>query len=202
MLTQKHKERRVQWALQHKDDDWSRTVFSDETSYQLFRNTIRRWSKNPPAEFKRIPKNRQKIMVWGAFSIKGPISCHSFQRIMDGPHYVQILQEHLLRGARKQFGRQWRFQQDNDPKHTSRVAKGFLDQHVPETIDWPANSPDLVPIEILKKLVVNPQATRGEKKAKRSRRIEAILAWRMGKYWCVSCKPFDRINEREMFSCY
>ncbi|CAF4121092.1 unnamed protein product, partial [Rotaria magnacalcarata] len=47
MLTQKHKEARVQWAIQHKDDDWSRTIFTDETSYQLFRNTIRRWSKNP-----------------------------------------------------------------------------------------------------------------------------------------------------------
>ena len=88
-------------------------------------------------------------MAWGAFSTKGPISCHSFQRIMDGPYYVRILQEQLLRGARKQFGRQWRFQQDNDPKHTSRVAKEFLDQHVPETIDWPANSPDLAPIENL-----------------------------------------------------
>ena len=176
MLTQKQKERRVQWALQHKDDDWSRTVFSDETSYQLFRNTILRWSKNPQAEFKRIPRNRQKIMVCGAFSTKEPISCHSFQRIMDGPYYVRILQEHLLRGARKQLGRQRRFQQDNDPKHTSRVAKKFLDQHVPETIDWPANSPHLAPIKILKQLVVNPQATRGETKAKRSRRIGANLA--------------------------
>ena len=45
MLTNEQKERRVQWAMAHKDDDWSRTVFSDETSYQLFRNTIRRWSQ-------------------------------------------------------------------------------------------------------------------------------------------------------------
>ena len=40
MLTQKQKERRVQWALQHKDDDWRGTVFSIETSYQLLRNAI------------------------------------------------------------------------------------------------------------------------------------------------------------------
>ncbi|CAF4496751.1 unnamed protein product [Rotaria sp. Silwood2] len=63
MLTQKHKDARVQWALKHQDDDWTRTVFTDETCYQLFRNTIRRWSKNPKGELKRIPKNRQKIMV-------------------------------------------------------------------------------------------------------------------------------------------
>jgi len=56
MLTNEQKERRVQWALAHKDDDWSRTIFSDETSYQLFRNTIRRWSKYAQEEKKRIPK--------------------------------------------------------------------------------------------------------------------------------------------------
>jgi transposase len=147
MLTNEQKERRVQWALAHKNDDWSRTIFSDETSYQLFRNTIRRWSKYAQEEKKRIPKNKQKIMVWGAFSIKGQISCHSFRTIMDGPLYVEILRKHLLGGAKKQFGSRWRYQQDNDPKHTSRVAKQFLDDKVPETIDWPSNSPDINPIE-------------------------------------------------------
>ena len=63
MLINEQKERRVQWALAHQNDDWSRTVFSDETSYQLFRNTIRRWSKYAQEEKKRMPKNKQKIMV-------------------------------------------------------------------------------------------------------------------------------------------
>ena len=33
MVTQEQKHARVQWAIQHKDDDWSRTVFTDETCY-------------------------------------------------------------------------------------------------------------------------------------------------------------------------
>ncbi|CAF4508435.1 unnamed protein product, partial [Rotaria sp. Silwood2] len=45
MLTQKQKERRVEWAKQHLNDNRKSTVFIDECSYQLFRNTIRRWSK-------------------------------------------------------------------------------------------------------------------------------------------------------------
>jgi transposase len=147
MLTNEQKEGRVQWALAHKDDDWNRTVFSDETSYQLFRNTIRRWSKHAQEEKKRIPKNKQKIMVWGAFSNKGQISCYSFRTTMDGPLYVEILRKHLLTGARKQFGIRWRYQQDNDPKHTSKIAKQFLEKEVPETIDWPSNSSDINPIE-------------------------------------------------------
>ena len=56
MLTDRRKERCVQWALAHKNDDWNRTIFSNETSYQLFRNTIRRRSGHVQ-EGKRIPKN-------------------------------------------------------------------------------------------------------------------------------------------------
>ena len=149
MLTQEQRVARVQWAIKHQNDDWSRTIFTDETCYQLFRNTIRRWSRNPKAEVKRIPKNRQKIMVWGSFSIKGLVGYHSFNTIMDGPYYVQILHDHLIRNARKQFGRHWRLQQDNDPKHKSRVAQQFLSKEVPEVIDWPPNSPDVNPVENL-----------------------------------------------------
>ena len=149
MLTKEHKERRIQWAQQHLDDNWNRTIFSDESSFQLFRNTVRRWSKNSRKEVKRIPKNRQKIMVWGAISVKGQIGFHSFRRTMDGPYYVEILEDNLIGEARKKFGCRWRLQQDNDPKHTSRIAKDFLEQEVPETIDWPSNSPDANPIENL-----------------------------------------------------
>ena len=86
-------------------------------------------------------------MVRGAFSIKGQLSCYSFRTTMDGAFYVEIFRKHLLAGARKQFGSRWRYQQDNDPKHTSKVTKQFLETEVPETIDWPSNSPDINPIE-------------------------------------------------------
>ena len=43
----------------------------------------------------------------------------------------------------------WRLHQDNDPKHTSRIAKEFLQKNVPTVMDWPSNSPDLNPIENL-----------------------------------------------------
>ena len=68
---------------------------------------------------------------------------------MDGPYYGQIHQENLIREARKTFGRRWRLQQDTDPKHTSGIAKEFVEEEVPTTIDWPSNSPDANPIENL-----------------------------------------------------
>ena len=39
------------------------------------------------------------------------------------------------------------FQQDNDPKHTSRVAKDALEDLNLNVMEWPSQSPDLNPIE-------------------------------------------------------
>jgi len=147
MLTDGQRERRLEWAQAHKNDDWSRTVFSDETAIQLFRNTVRRWSKAPAREVKRVPKCRQKVMVWGAIGPNGTIGLCLFRDIMDAKKYISILKVNLLPAARRQYQDDWRLQQDNDPKHTARVTKKFLDENVPCVIDWPSNSPDLNPIE-------------------------------------------------------
>ena len=52
----------------------------------------------------------------------------------------------MLPAAQQMYGKK-RLQQDNDPKHTSRVAKDFIVENKIRTIDWPSNSPDPNPIE-------------------------------------------------------
>ena len=99
MLTSDEKERRVEWAKKHKNDDFTSTIFTDESSFQLFRNTVRRWTKIPNKEFKSSPKNRQKVHVWGAISVEGVLTCHTFRCNLDGPYYVSILEDYLLPAA-------------------------------------------------------------------------------------------------------
>ena len=47
------------------------------------------------------------------------------------------------------LGEEFRWQQDNDPKHTSSLTKEFLGENVHEVIDWLSYSSDLNPIENL-----------------------------------------------------
>jgi transposase len=147
MLTEAHKQARIEWAQKHLKDDWKKTFFSDETAFQLFRNTIKLWHKGL-RPIRRIPKDRTKIKAWGGFFIGGKSSLHCFREIMNAEFYVGILREHIPM-IEKMLGTQWRWQQDNDPKHTSHLAKNFLQENVPQVMGWPSNSPDLNPIENL-----------------------------------------------------
>jgi len=118
MLTSSHKENRVAWAKCYINDNWNKIVFTDETAFQLFQNTIKRWHKGARPT-RPIPKDRCKIFAWGGFCRKGRTSLFCFRQIMDGKFYVEILDKHIPE-INKLLGKRWQFQQDNDPKHTSR----------------------------------------------------------------------------------
>ncbi|WP_461043421.1 transposase, partial [Streptomyces sundarbansensis] len=47
-------------------------------------------------------------------------------------------------GLRKE---QLLFQHDNDPKHTVKAVREYLNEQNYEVLEWPAHSPDLNPIE-------------------------------------------------------
>src|SRR5262249_53810164 len=139
--------RRLEWVIAHRNGDWSETIFADESSIQLFRNTVRCLIKNGPDKIKWVPKCRQKVMLWGAFSSRGIIVLCPFKGIMDARRYVDTFALNLLPAARRYFGDDWRLKQDNDPKHMARFTKQFLSPNIPLFMDWPANSPDLNPLE-------------------------------------------------------
>lgn len=145
MLTEVQKKKRLKWAKKHLNDNWSKTFFTDETAFQLFRNTVGQWYKGKKP-ICRVPKNRTKIFAWGGFSKTGKVSLFCFKGIMTGEFYVGILEKRIAE-IKSLMGKRWRFQQDNDPKHTSGVAKSYLESYVPKVLEWPANSPDLNPIE-------------------------------------------------------
>ena len=86
----------------------------------------------------------ESVMLWGCFSSKGPGNLVRVHGIMNSMKYQDILNLNLAAPARKlKLGHRWIFQQDNDPKHTSKSTQKWLTEHKIKLLPWPSQSPDL-----------------------------------------------------------
>ena len=64
--------------------------------------------------------------------------------------YIKILDENVKDSAGKfQLGHNWKYEQDNDPKHTAKVVKKWFKDNNVNILEMPSQSPDLNPIENL-----------------------------------------------------
>jgi hypothetical protein len=82
-------------------------------------------------------------LFWGYSASLGAL-------VMNFTQYQDMLAKNLVASARKlKRGHKWIFQQDNNPKHTSKSTKKLLIGHKIKILQWPFQSLDLKPIENL-----------------------------------------------------
>ena len=161
LLSPHHKKAQMDFAIAHQDwtvDDWSRVVWSDETKINRLGSDGRKWVWKKKGErlSDRLVQGTQKfgggsVMVWGCMGWDGAGYACKIDGRMDADLYCSILEDELLSSL--EFWRKTTediiFQRDNDPKHTSKKAKSWFDDHDFDIMVWPANSPDFNPIEHL-----------------------------------------------------
>ena len=81
-------------------------------------------------------------------SKSGPGAYVRINGIMNSTKCQGILAKNLVPSARKLIlGRRWTFQQDNDPKHTSKSTQKWFCENKIKVSQWPSQSPDLNPNE-------------------------------------------------------
>ncbi len=89
-------------------------------------------------------------MIWGVMSSAGVGPLCFLKTNVTAPVYQESLKHFMLPSADQLFkDADFIFQQDLAPAHTAKSTKSWLNDHGVGVLDWPANSPDLNPIENL-----------------------------------------------------
>ncbi|GFW05146.1 transposable element Tcb2 transposase [Trichonephila clavipes] len=127
----------------------------DESRFSLSSDSHRiliwrqRGSRNHPSNI--IERDRyggRGVLVWGGITLGSRTDLHIFDAgSFNGSRYCNNILLPYVRLFRGAMGLQFLFMDDNAPCHRTVAAEQFLESEDIERIDWPAQSPDLNPIE-------------------------------------------------------
>ena len=163
LLRSANRKKRLQWARDHKNwsiDDWNRVLWTDESKFEVFgskrRTFVRRRSNEKMLDACLTPSVKHgggNVMIWGCFGNGRVGNLFQIKGILDQRGYHSILQRQAIPSGQRVIGRNFIMQQDNDPKHTSKLCTTYLEKKeaagILSVMKWPAQSPDLNPIELL-----------------------------------------------------
>ncbi|CAK5282167.1 unnamed protein product [Mycena citricolor] len=135
-------------------------IISDKTKMMLGSSDGRCWCRRRRGEGamdihqvqveERHGKFNFKINVWGAIGPRGVSELVLIEGNLTAVQYMTILEHALIplyndyKSCPHSF---LYFQQDNDLKHTSKLAKQWLKDNNINVFPWPAKSPDMSTIE-------------------------------------------------------
>ena len=155
LLTTKHRERRLVFALEHKNYDWTNVVFSDEKRFALYsdkpRYVRRRRGDRERSNYTidTVKYNGGSIMVWVAIRPDGRVYLRWCCDRMNSIDYQWMLESAIDEGLLSTTveGKCHVFQQDNASVHTTARTTDFFHMRGLELLSWPAQSPDLNIVE-------------------------------------------------------
>lgn len=155
-----HRAKRLAFAKQHvlwTVHDWNNVIWTDESSFEVGKQSrqIRVWRTvyeryNWDCLAPTFKSGRSSIMVWGAFT--GSTKCYL---VLFPPNkrtaadFVEIVCEGALENYywHHDHHEHLILMEDGAPVHRSNAQKFWREQLGLTKLEWPANSPDLNPIE-------------------------------------------------------
>uniref|UniRef100_A0A7I4YB81 Transposable element Tcb1 transposase n=1 Tax=Haemonchus contortus TaxID=6289 RepID=A0A7I4YB81_HAECO len=159
LISAKNCKVRLDWAQAQKNwtvQQWRKVIWSDESKFLLLGTDgikfVRRpvdTRYHPSCQLPTVKGGGGSVMVRGSSCGKGVGPLHRTEGKVDAKMYLNIMKTVIWPFVRSTARSGFIFQQDNDPKHKSKLlTKWFSDNNVP-LLTWPSQSPDLNPIEHL-----------------------------------------------------
>jgi len=129
-------------------------LFSDESRISIQNDSQYIWRRigdDSESVFMDKVKFPVSIMIWGCIGYNYKSNIIQIEGSLDSEKYIQMLDDHQIFEEIDKFkgkGNYW-FQQDGATCHTSQKTINEISKKCSVLPNWPANSPDLSPIEIL-----------------------------------------------------
>ena len=132
LIRDRNKQKRLDWCnlMLSTNETFDNVIFSDECSVKLDNHGRLCFRlRGEPRTLKPKPKHPVKVHVWAGISKQGATQICIFTGVLDAVSYCNILEQTLIPFTNRVFpNSNYRFQQDNDPKHTSTYAQNFYIQ--------------------------------------------------------------------------
>ena len=98
-------------------------------------------------------KHGGSVMIWGSFAGSRVGNLHRVTDTLNLKGNHSILQRHAIPSGLHLVGQGFILQQDNNPKHTSRLCQNYLIRKEQDSrlqiMEWPAQSPGINPIKLV-----------------------------------------------------
>jgi transposase len=158
-ISERNREKRLKWAKTHENwtsRKWWKILFSDESTFTQFQQgrNGKVWREPDevflPSCIAVTVKHSPSLMFWGCFSWLGLGPIIPLRGSITGGVHAETIRRYVVPALRKYFPRgDGTFQEDNATPHRSKIAQEARQKAGIVMLPWPAQSPDLNPIENL-----------------------------------------------------
>ena len=194
-LRKEHRSKRLNWATDHLQwtpEQWSRVLWSDESNFQLYLTGKRVFVRRRPGErlledcvTPTVKHGGGHVMVWGCMCSQGVGILRRIDGNLRKEGYTDLLSTAMLPSAVALFpDGDFVFQQDNARVHTAHVVRDWFEDNDVAVMDWPAQSPDLSPIENLWEILF--------------RKVQNKQPSNLDELWQILCTAWYSITEEEL----